>query len=401
MRVKILPSRACGSVSAPPSKSMAHRMLICAGLCEGVSTIRGIEASEDILATLDCLAAIGATYKMDGNCVELRGVDVRRASITAPLPCRESGSTLRFFIPLALIGAKPVLLTGAPRLLERPQSVYEALCTDRGLGFCNDGEKIEVCGPLVGGRYSVRGDVSSQFISGLLLALPLLEGESEIVIEGKLESRPYIDLTLSALATFGIRAEWKDERTLAIAGGQRYLPADVTVEGDYSNAAFFEALNLLGGRVEVTGLSQESLQGDRAYKKYFEALSAGEATLDLADCPDLAPILMALAAELHGATLTGTARLRIKESDRATAMARELARLGAKVEIEADRVRVRALPLHPPTEPLCGHNDHRIVMALSILLTRYGGEIDGAEAVAKSLPDFFERLQELGIGMTV
>ncbi|MBQ9760532.1 MAG: 3-phosphoshikimate 1-carboxyvinyltransferase [Clostridia bacterium] len=397
MQIEIIPSMARGTVSAPPSKSMAHRRLICAGLCDGVSRISGIAPSEDVLATLDCLAAIGAEYKYENNTVEIRGVDPLQMQIRSVLPCRECGSTLRFFIPVALLSSEEVTLTGSERLLARPQVVYEDTCRKNGLYFHNDGERITVRGTLKSGVYEVRGDVSSQFISGLLFVLPLLEGDSEIRITGKLESRPYIDLTLSALADSGVEAMWGENNTLLIRGGQRYQPREAEVEGDYSNAAFFEALNYVGGEVTVTGLREDSLQGDRVYTDYFKALAKGMPTLSIGACPDLGPILFAVAATQNGGIFTETARLRIKESDRGAAMAEELAKLGARVTVVEDRITVSPANLHPPAEPLCGHNDHRIVMSLAVLLARLGGVIDGAEAVKKSMPDFFDRLRELGV----
>ena len=398
MQIEIFPSRAQGTVAAPPSKSMAHRLLICAGLSQGESEIAGIAPSEDVLATLDCLRAMGASYQYDGDVVKIcGGVDVNALSITEPLSCCECGSTLRFFLPIALLCKETVTLTGSARLLERPQSVYEELCIEKGLYFQNDGKQIAVKGRLQSGVYTVAGNVSSQFISGLLFVLPLLDGDSEIRITEGLESRPYIDLTVSALAQFGVEATWKNDTVLAIRGGQRYRACRAIVEGDYSNAAFFAALNTLGGDVTVKGLSEDSLQGDRVYVSYFEKLMQGTPTLDIAECPDLGPVLFAVAAANHGGIFTGTERLKIKESDRGAAMAEELAKFGADVRLEEGHISVLPAALHAPNEILDGHNDHRIVMALSVLLTRFGGKIDGAEAVSKSMPDFFERLEGLGV----
>lgn len=397
MQIEIFPSIAQGTVVAPPSKSMAHRLLICAGLCNGKSRISGVAPSQDVLATLDCLSAIGATYRYENDVVEINGVDPMRMSAKSVLACRECGSTLRFFIPIALLCGEAVTLTGSARLMERPLGVYEEMCRAHGLTFCQNESTVTVKGRLQSGVYRLAGDVSSQFVSGLLFVLPLLEGDSEICLTGKVESRSYIDLTIFALEQFGVRAEWKDEHTLSVPGNQRYCEKNTKVEGDYSNSAFFDAFNIFGGAVVVDELFQNSLQGDRVYRSYFSELKKGMPTLSLADCPDLGPVMMAVAAANHGAVFTDTARLRIKESDRAAAMAQELARLGAKVAVEENTVRVLPSALHAPSEPLDGHNDHRIVMALSVLLTVLGGRINGAEAVAKSLPDFFERLQNLGV----
>ena len=248
-----------------------------------------------------------------------------------------------------------------------------------------------------GGRFSLPGNVSSQFVSGLRFALPLCECDSEIVLTPPVESRSYIDLTLSALHAFGIRAEWKDSCTLCVAGGQQYAAQNLTVEGDYSNAAFLDAFSLLGGNVEVSGLCADSLQGDRVYVAHFQALANGTPQISLADCPDLGPILFSLAAALNGAVFTDIARLRIKESDRVACMKTELEKFGAVLDVEENRVIVRKATLRAPGEDLCGHNDHRIVMSMAVLASRFGGTIKEAEAVAKSFPDFFERIEALGI----
>lgn len=397
MQVTVLPSRAKGQISAPPSKSMAHRLLISAGLSRGKSVIRGISHCEDVLATIDCLTALGANCTVDGDTVTVVGTDVTAADPQSSLCCRESGSTLRFLIPIALLSGKKTVLQGAPSLLKRPMGIFEILCREEGLFFEQTEQGITVKGPLTGGIYTLPGNVSSQFISGLLFALPLTSGNSEIRLTPPVESRSYMDLTLSALHTFGIHVQWKDECTLAIAGDQHYHPTDTAVEGDYSNAAFLDAFALLGGEVAVDGLYENSLQGDRVYQKHFQALQQGTPTISIADCPDLGPILFTMAAALGGATFTDTRRLRIKESDRVACMKAELEKFGAVLDVEENRVTVHKSDLHTPTEVLYGHNDHRIVMSMAVLASRYGGRIEGAEAVAKSFPDFFEKISALGI----
>lgn len=252
-------------------------------------------------------------------------------------------------------------------------------------------------GPLEGGEFTVAGNVSSQFISGLLFALPSAVEDSVIRITPPIESRSYINLTIDALKSFGVIAEWADEYTIKIAGNQRFLATDVTVEGDYSGAAFPEALNLFGSEVKLLGLKEGSIQGDRAYKKFYEMLSSGTPNIHIGDTPDLGPVLFAVAAAKHGGIFTGTRRLKIKESDRAAAMAAELKKFGTSVSIYEDTVVIYPAEFHAPSELLCGHNDHRIVMALSTLLTVTGGTIDGAEAVSKSYPTFFEDLASVGI----
>ena len=400
MTVKIEKGTPRGRVSAPPSKSMGHRLLICAALAEGESRIHGISESADMKATLGCLSALGVDYTIEGDTVTVRGIRMQDAKPQKPLYCNESGSTLRFFIPIAMLSGSNALFTGAESLFRRPMTVYETLAKEKSLFFSKDSQSLAVKGPLSAGEYRVAGNVSSQFISGLLFALPLLKEDSIIRITPPLESRSYIHLTTTALAAFGVKIEWQDDLTLYIKGGQRYVPTDAVVEGDYSGAAFLDALKELGGEVETTGLAPDSLQGDRVYSRFFPMLSRGTPTVHLGDCPDLGPILFAVAAAKNGAVFTGTERLRIKESDRVAAMAKELSKFGVTVTEGEDSVVVYPTDFHAPTEPLYGHNDHRIVMSLAVLSTLTGGEIEGAEAVSKSFPDFFEKLSSLGIAVS-
>ena len=386
MRAVFTPSTPSGAVKAPPSKSTAHRLLIAAGLSGGVSRVSGIALSEDVSATLDCLAALGAKIALDGGVATLRGTDPRKMT-DAFLPCRESGSTLRFFLPLCLLAGGTATFTGSEKLLSRPLSVYETLAKEKGFALEKSGTAVRVSGKLVPGDYVIRGDVSSQFVSGLLFALPLLDGDSVIRLLPPIESGSYIDMTLAALAAFGVKADRTDETTIKIPGGQTYSPREVTVEGDWSNAAPFLSLG-----VSVTGLSPDSLQGDRRVAEHLAALDRGRAVIDLTDCPDLAPVLFAHAALRHGGRFTGTRRLAIKESDRGQAMKTELAKCGVAVGISENEITV-GCGAKTPTEPLFGHNDHRIVMAAAVLLSRLGGTVEGIEAVAKSYPDFFTQLQ--------
>ena len=400
MRAIIRPGTARGTVAAPPSKSMAHRLLICAALAEGESLVRGVAPSEDILATADCLTALGASLVWEGSAVRVRGCDPRKAA-PAVLRCRESGSTLRFMIPLCLLSGSAMRLEGSETLLSRPLSVYEDLCREQELTLRRENGGLLVQGQLAPGEYTVPGSISSQFITGLLFALPLLPEGSRIRLVPPVESRSYLSLTLQALNDAGIGISWEDEYTLSVPGNAAYRPQDTEVEGDFSNAAFFEALNCAGGAVTVTGLREDSLQGDQVYREFFPRLAAGPAEPDLADCPDLAPVLFAAAALCHGAVFTGTRRLRFKESDRGAAMAKEMAKFGINLILEENRITVPAAPLHTPSEPLDSHNDHRIAMALSLLCTRTGGEIRGAEAVRKSFPDYWDKLRSLGIDIVL
>lgn len=398
MRASVKKSTASGAVFAPPSKSMAHRMLIGAGLAKGTSVIKGISESEDMKATLDCLAALGAKCKVEGDTVEVTGADLRNLPENPHLKCRESGSTLRFFIPLCLMSGKTeVTLSGSDYLFSRPLNVYEEICHKQGIDYRVEGATLTLSGKLQSDNFKIKGNISSQFITGLLFVLPLLEEDSTITLIPPVESLSYINLTLEALKVFGVEVTWQDEKTLFIKGNQQYKAVNTFVEGDYSNAAFFEALNALGGNVEVKGLREDSLQGDRVYKKHFPALLKGTPTINISDCPDLGPVLFAVAGARHGGVFTGTRRLRLKECDRAEAMAQELKKFGIAVTVREDSVVVYPHDFHAPTEVLQGHNDHRIVMALSVLCTLTGGEIEGAEAVRKSMPDFFEKISSIGV----
>ena len=400
MKIRINKGVASGTVSAPPSKSMTHRLLIPAAMCEGVSTVRGISTCEDVLATLDCLEALGVKYERHGNDVKVYGRGIKEMRPASPLNCRNSGSTLRFLIPIAMSGEQETVFCLGETLASRPMSVYENLFRELELAYISGKDSITVRGPIKGGEFTLPGNVSSQFISGLLFALPTLNEDSTIRILPPIESRYYIDMTIDALKSFGVSAEWQDEHTISIRGKQVYTPCEISVEGDYSGAAFTEALSLFGGNVKIHGLPTQTTQGDRVYRDYYGMLLGGIPTINISDCPDLGPILFAVAAAKNGGIFTGTRRLKIKESDRAAAMATELRKFGTSVTVEDDAVIIHPKELHAPSEPLCGHNDHRIVMALSVLLTLTGGEIDGAEAVKKSYPTFFKDLSALGIEVT-
>ena len=399
MKVEIKKSSARGSVSAPPSKSVAHRMLIAAALAEGTSKIKGISECDDVLATVDCLRALGANIEYSGSDLTVTGFDPTLTKPTDALNCRESGSTLRFIFPIALLSGADVRFIGAKRLLERPLDVYEKICEECGVQITRNEGEIRTSGKLSACEFSLRGDVSSQFISGLLFSAPFMSEDVRIRITTKIESRSYIDMTVDAMAQFGITAVWENENTLFIKGHQKYRAANVSVEGDYSAAAFIDALAVFGNDVEVLGLNEKSLQGDRVYKEHLKALAEGYAEISLEDCPDLAPILFTVASALHGGKFTATKRLKIKESDRAVVMAAELAKFGARIEVFDDCVEIAPAKLHSPTENLLSHNDHRVVMSLATLASVYGGVIERAEAVKKSYPGYFEDITSLGINI--
>ena len=430
MRVKIEKSTAEGAVIAPPSKSLAHRLMIACALSQNGGKVVGISDSEDMAATLDCIKALGIMsqktgdtvmfkrerentetdennsktqdFANDGNGVYANGKNnayavgdcLKNAKV---FDCRESGSTLRFFLPIAAAFFDKAVFVGSKRLLERGVEVYEKALGEKGVNVVCDGEKIVLSGRLGSGIYTLRGDVSSQYVSGLLFALPLLCGDSEIRVLPPVESRAYIDLTVDVLKKAGIEIVEKEENVFSIKGNQRYVGGEYVVEGDWSNGAMLLALNELGGNVEVVGLDENSVQGDKVCKTIFKELNEKKAVIDLANCPDLAPIAFCMAAVKKGATFVGTKRLKIKESDRAQAMAQELAKFGIDVEVRENEVVIHKNDIKTPDCAICGHNDHRIVMACSILLSTVGGVIDGAEAVKKSFPNFFETIGKLGV----
>lgn len=399
----IEPGLAKGQVKVPPSKSLAHRSLICAALCSGQSLIKNVDFSQDILATLDCIRSLGAKVETDGNNVKITGcgsqIESKKFSYLI-FNCRESGSTLRFFIPIGIQFAEKSEFRGSKVLMTRPQSIYEDLCKKNKIEFVRAEDKIIINAggkKFESGSYQIPGNISSQFITGLLFVLPLQESDSQINLIPPVESRPYIDLTLQAMADFGVKVEWEGENTLKIMGGQKYKEREITVEGDYSNAAFLDFFNTVKGNVEIQGLNEKSLQGDRVYKKMFSQLVEGCPLLDISDCPDLGPILFVVAACHNGGTFTGTKRLAIKESDRGKIMCQELSKFGVKSEFYDNKIIIKKGILVSPNETLHGHNDHRIVMALASLLTLTGGKVDDAHAVSKSFPDYFEVIKSLGI----
>ena len=384
MNVTITPGLLRGAITPPPSKSQAHRLLIAAALADGESRIEHLADSQDIQATRRCMAALKAP-----------GEDL------PVLDCGESGSTLRFLIPVALALRGGGRFTGRGRLMERPQKPYFDLFDEKGIAYRQEDGVLTVQGRLTPGTFALPGDVSSQFVTGLLYALPLLEGDSRITLTTPLESRGYVDMTLEALERFGIRAECPDGRTLRVPGGQTYRPCRAAVESDYSQAAFYYAANGLGGQVEILGLNPRSAQGDRCIVPYHMQLCGpGEAELDVSQCPDLVPPLAAHAALRQGITrIVNAARLRIKESDRLTAVTQVLTALGADVVEGADRLTITGQPEgRAGGVTVDSHNDHRIAMMAAIAATRCAAPVTiiGAECVAKSYPDFWEDYERLG-----
>jgi len=399
MKVKILPSKTSGEVSAPPSKSFAHRYLIGSVLSRGKCVIKNIADSDDISATLSCIEQLGGSVTKDGNTVTVIPTNEKQIE-NAVFDCKESGSTLRFFIPVVLAtGAKNCTFSGSERLLARGIKEYEKLFENSDVTIKSDEKSIEVNGTLSAGNYEISGEVSSQYTTGMLFALSVLSGKSTLKITGNAESRAYVDMTIKVLKDFGADIAEPEKNFFEINGKGRLSPGEFTVEGDWSNAAFLIALSRLLGTISVSGLNENSVQGDRFSSVAFDALDGENAEIDLKDCPDLAPILFAYAAYKNGGKFTNTRRLRVKESDRANVMAEELKKFGANVKVYENSVEIEITQLKPPIVPLCGHNDHRIVMALSVLAAVFGAEIDGAEAVNKSYPDFFRVIKKAGVNV--
>ncbi|MCL2812554.1 MAG: 3-phosphoshikimate 1-carboxyvinyltransferase [Clostridia bacterium] len=412
----ILPRFLSGSLGIMPSKSASHRALICAALAGGESVVVPIQPSLDVEATLACLEGMGLARVTGLG----EGLKVTKGMPRLPriAPCGESGSTLRFLMPLALDGGPPVRFEGTERLLQRPLDAYRLLfarhCT--GYGWVDEPGAITINGQLHSGDFTLPGNVSSQFVSGLLFALPRLQGDSTIRVTGEVESRGYIDLTLAALARSGFEARWLDERTLDVPGGQRGRPGEYPVEGDWSHAAFYLVAGLIGGPVRLTGLDADSLQGDRAVIDVLRGMGGdirqeGEGwaaypsalhgtSIDASQIPDLVPALAVAACAAQGRTVIyNAARLRIKESDRLAALRAELGALGAAIKEQPD-----GLVIHGTGRLQGGsvnsHNDHRIAMALAVAAALCDSPIElaGSEAVQKSAPYFWDEYAQLTKG---
>ena len=413
MKQTITPCRVQGRIQLPPSKSMAHRLMICAGLADGTSRVAGLRDSKDMRATLQCLKALGARVTGDFPVLEIAGCSPVCRTEPATLDCNESGSTLRFMIPCAALSAAPAVFTGRGRLMERPMGVYANLFLEQGLRFDQGDGQILVQGPLQPGLFEIPGNVSSQFISGLLFAAGLMQGTTELAVLPPYESRDYVTMTASALQTFGITVNQPTDHGYVIPGGQSYLPRDVQVEGDWSQAAFPAVLGALKGSVVLEGLNPHSLQGDKVIEDILRQAGvdvrwendtlivrhpmAGLKPLDvdLGPCPDLGPALCVLASFIPGQSVIRNAgRLRIKESDRIAAMEAELRKWGVDISSTEDTIVIQGRSGYRLDQPVTidGHNDHRIVMAMAVFGWVAGSPsvIEGTEAVTKSWPDFFQ-----------
>lgn len=397
-----------GVVHVPPSKSMSHRALIAAGLSESVSTVRNIALSDDIIATMEAMKMFGAIYECISEEQGRYTYRVYRKPQRMDLSndemniyCNESGSTARFLIPFFHLADVPVVFTGAKGLSERPFKPYLDLFDSKGIGYTayGYGLPLKVSGKLSAGTYEVVGNVSSQFITGLLYMLPLLSGDSVLVVKPPFESKDYVALTIEALGAFGIIIEQRDPLTFFIKGGQVYKGADYTVEGDYSQAAFWLTAAALGSDIELIGLPAHSKQSDRTITTFINMSTVcGEQIYDVSECPDLLPILSVLLSQSDlPSEIVGGGRVRIKESDRIRAMASELVKMGAGVEETSEGLVFRGHSKLLPSE-VWAWNDHRIAMAVAIAATCVSGEvtITGAECVNKSYPDFWKVYKALG-----
>lgn len=415
MKVRITPSRLVGDVVIPPSKSLSHRAIIAAAMAEGRSRVDNLSFSEDIKATTEAMEGLGARFEVGEDYEIIDGVDNLKR-VSNEIECRESGSTIRFMIPIAMLADGRVVFKGEGRLVKRPLNIFHKIFDEQGIEYSKgvDELPLEVNGKLKGGRYRVAGDISSQFITGLLYTLPKLEEDSVIEITTNLESKGYIDLTLDVLASFGIEIENIDYREFKIKGNQKYKARNYRVEGDYSQVAFWMVAGALGSDISCLGMRLDSLQGDRAIHSILKSMgieliekdtikakagNSNGAVIDLSQCPDLGPIVTVVAALSKGETrIVNASRLRIKESDRITAMRTELNKLGAKIEETEDGMIIQGVDEFLGGVEVDAWNDHRIAMALAMAATRCKKAItlSGAESVKKSYPHFWQEYSRVG-----
>lgn len=394
MKVTITPQKLCGEIEAIPSKSAAHRLLICAALADRPTVIRCDKTSQDIDATVQCLCAMGADIQKIGD--EFH-VTPGKTADTPSLDCGESGSTLRFLLPVLCAMGVDADITMHGRLPYRPlEPLWSELITHGAKLEKPVESMISVSGKLQGNDFTLAANISSQYISGLLFALPLLGGGT-VHLTGKVESRGYITMTIRAMTAFGLSVNWENDAITVLPGKYR-SPGIAFVEGDWSNAAFWLAADSLCGNVRCTGLDQNSCQGDRAIASALQKIRNGNAEIDASQIPDLVPILAVVASLTPGTThITGAARLRLKESDRLVTVREMLTELGGDVIEEADGLIIRG------KEKLfggCTHSrgDHRIAMAAAIASVGCKNQviIENAESVQKSYPKFFSDFAGLG-----
>lgn len=399
---QITPKLLKGKITAPPSKSMAHRLLICSALSKGRSVVRNLSFSKDIEATIGALRALGADITVDGTTAYINGIT--EALHKADIDCNESGSTLRFLIPVAAALGADATFNGRGKLPQRPITPYITELSEKGIQFdYSDTMPFGIKGKLEGGNFTLEGNISSQFITGLMFALPLLDNDSEIILTSPLESKSYVNMTISALAMFGIEIK-ETENGWSVKGSQTYKECNVKVEGDYSQAAFFYVANALGSNIKITGLYKNSSQGDKFIVDIIDIIRYNKSQLkafviDGSDIPDIVPVLTVLACFCEGTSMiTNVARLRIKECDRLEAISKCLDSIGADVKVQNDNLVINGGIKSFTGGRVDSFNDHRIAMCMAICATRCTAplEIVGASCVEKSYPDFFETYKKLG-----
>lgn len=411
--VKFSPFVPNGTVNVPPSKSDVHRAIICAAMANGVSRISPVALSNDIKATIGCIKALGADAVLENNVLTVDGTNMYKNK-TALLDCGESGSTLRFFIPIAAVGNINATFVGKGKLPQRPIGIFtEALPKAGTVCKTEGGLPLEIKGQLKSGIFKIPGNVSSQFITGLLLALPILEGDSEIVLTSPLESVGYIAMTIRTMKQFGVNIQ-ATEKGWHIKGGQSYKTCDYTTDGDWSQAAFFMVLGAVSGKVTVKGVAKDSTQGDKKCAEILARFGAkvtqldnevtvekGELkaiTIDASQIPDLVPVLSVCAAFAEGTTkIINAERLRIKECDRLKATAELLNNLGGKVKELSDGLEITGVSSLKGGN-INGYNDHRIVMSAAVCAARSDEDITAtfAMSINKSYPDFYIDYNSIG-----
>lgn len=390
--ITIKPSKLSGKVAAPPSKSVAHRAIICAALACG-GKVDNLEFSKDIIATINALKSIGAEIETFKNSVIIKGFHLKDNAI---LNCYESGSTIRFLIPIVAALGLNATFIGEGRLPERPLDEYKRILSEKGISFTLENNKLplHISGKLKGGQYHVEGNVSSQYITGFLLAFPLVKEECNIALLSPLESAPYVDITTDVMEKFGVSVN-----VLCIDKNQAYKASDYTVEGDYSQAAFWLVANALGCKLNIIGLNESSKQGDKEILSIIERFkNEEERIIDASQIPDLVPIISVLASLTKGKTIiTKAGRLRLKESDRLLATTEALSAIGADISQTDDGLMINGKEILGGGKAK-GFNDHRIVMALAVASVKCKNPvtIEGYECVDKSYPSFFDVFKTLG-----
>ena len=399
-----------GELSPPPSKSVLHRYIIASSLAKGVSKIENISFSEDIIATIEAMKKLGANIEQKENYLLIDGSDTfKNLNENIEIDCNESGSTLRFLFPLSIVEENKVLFKGRGKLFKRPMTPYfENFEKYKIKHSYIDENKILLEGKLKAGIYEIDGNISSQFITGLLFSLPLLEGESKIIINGKLESSNYIDISLDCLSKFGIKIINNSYQEFVIEGNQSYRAGNYRTEADYSQAAFFLVANAIGSNIKINDLSENSLQGDKKIINYISEIdnwsSKDTLILDGSETPDIIPIL-SLKAAVSGKKIeiVNVERLRIKESDRLKATVEELSKLNFDLIEKKDSILINSrenfeVNKNEKIVSLSAHSDHRIAMMIAIAATCYDGEIllDNLDCVKKSYPNFWEVFLSLG-----